>query len=212
MFRFSISSGSRQEAQEAPRVTCGLALVAAMFLFAFPLPRVLASEITLDIYPGNDRSAGPPIQMTYQAEVFEGGLALRDVEAFDEGAIERFLQKFLEASRSGSLDDVLVFWHPDHRQTTWTRLEGRFDINQRIHKSALQTRLHTKLFYGPYRLLAVQHELEDGTDLVSVYPVIEVEGAYFLTDDLAEDGLFQLIYFMFHDGIGLDPAFQTINH
>lgn len=208
MARLSISNGAERGNL---RVARGSVFVAAVFLLAIPF-QAWASEITLDIFPGNDPSVGPPIKVTYQAEVFDGGLALRDVEAFDEGTIERFLQEFLEASRSGSLDDVLGFWHPDHRQATRMRLEGRFEGNQRIHKSAVQTGLHTKLFYGPYRLLAVRHDFEDGSDLVSVYPVIEVEGAYYLTDDLAEDGLFQLIYFMFHDGIGLDPAFQTINH
>ena len=208
MLRLSINAGLSQGNQQ---IRLGSGLLVAAFLAALPF-RVWASEITIDIYPGNDRSAGPPIQMTYQAEVFEGGLALRDVEAFAEGTIERFLQDFLEASRSGTLDGVLTFWHPGHRQATRARLEGRFEGNQRIHQSAVQTRLHTKLFYGRYRLLAVQHKFEDGSDLVSVYPVIEMEETYFLTDDLSEDGLFQLIYFMFHDGIGLDPAFQTINH
>jgi hypothetical protein len=171
-----------------------------------------AGEITLDLYPGDDRSQGHPIRLTYEGEVFEDGLALRPADPPPpDGTPERFLHEFLKASRSGSIEEVLEYWHPEERSTTRARLAPHFERNQETHREFRESRLYSKLFYGSYVLMAVRHEFEDGSDLVSIYPLVESGESYALSNGLMEDAVFQILYFTFQDGVGLDPAFQTIS-
>lgn len=78
-------------------------------------------------------------------------------------------------------------------------------------KSISQVNLHLSVRYGRYLILALDHERPEDSDYVSIYPMIETENGYALTNELHQDPMFQILYFAFIDGLGVEDRFRTIN-
>ena len=188
---------------------CVLALLTSLTASPTPAAEVdlvadRPGRLRLEFYPEGSSQKEHPIQMLLEGAVYEEGRILRgDGIPPDLDGAESFLKNFLEASRQGTLDEVLTFWAPEHVETTRQNLTGTFEANQALHQRVQISRLLARVHWGGITLMCVRHELDDGQVIVSTYPLVGSDGAHALTQDLSEDTMYQLLYLAFREAYGL---------
>ncbi len=188
-------------------------------LFSSAAVRAEPRRIEVDFYPHGDSSQGHPIQMVFEADHIQGGRELAAVsettgaatEELGTLATERQLAAYVDALRVGDLDDALTFWAGNEQSAARGRLEPVFEKQRSLMASVTKTRLHITLRYGGYLLFVVEHERGEAQGFVAVYPMLESEPGLGLTNALSQDSMFQILYFTFLDGLGVEEKFRTIN-
>ncbi len=167
-------------------------------------------DVTIDFYPHDDASEGHPIRLLLEAEFFPQGRPFEQQSAEDSapplpaGSVERFLADYAAVLRDGSVERALPFWLETEREEARRTLSPVFEQQRGLFEQVTESRLYTTVRYGRYVLAAVRHERADAAAVVAIYPLVESEGGWALTNALQADPLFQLLFIMFHEGRGFD--------
>ncbi len=120
--------------------------------------------------------------------------------------IEKFLMDLVEVNKNGIPEDIVELWNKEERENISERMKN---ANVLKANSAYFKNIHSSQFlgiirYGNYYLGCVAHHL-NGLDaaIPTVYPMLQIESKYYLTNELTED------YFYTHL---IDPLCQDLQN
>ncbi len=162
-------------------------------------------EVAIDFYPLGDSGQGYPITLSMQTEFVPGGRPYEPAEEpFPEGTVERFLTDYAAVLREGTVEAALPFWLAEEHQEARQTLEPVFEKQRALFQQVVESRLYTKARYGRFLLAAVRHERPETEALVTIYPLVATDEGWALSNALQSDPIFQLLFFLFHEGRGFD--------
>jgi len=185
-------------------------MLTTLVLLTGPAAVAQMQDVTIDFYPHDDAGEGHPIRLLLRAEFFPQGQLFEQRSADDSaaplpvGSVERFLADYAAALRGGSVETALPFWLETEREEARQTLDPVFEQQRGLLEQVTESRIYTTVRYGRSVLAAVRHERADAAAVVAIYPLVESEGGWFLTNALQADPLFQLLFTMFHEGRGFD--------
>jgi len=155
---------------------------------------VHADTITLNVYPINTT-----VNINYANIVLTGKLYAEDIwlESISDGITqaapdETFIASVVKMNRNGLQADVLNTWNPDERSkmSSYVNNAVMFSKSQNWYKAVKYSAFLAKMIYGEFTVFAVQHSMQSGSNIILLYPIKNVSGSYYLTNQLSEDPIF----------------------
>ncbi len=172
-------------------------LMAALGLMLAALPAAAQqTEHRVEFRPPGEAAAGPPIVLSFQGELYDDAsfwfsqLAGRKAGL---GAAEAFVLEVVATNRDGEPDDVVGLWSPAAEAEIRASVEdpSLWQRNREMSLRMVDSALRAQVLYGPYILMFVQHSSDAFEDFVSVYPLLEQGGRYYLTNALQADPIYR---------------------
>ena len=165
--------------------------------------------VELSFVPEGTVAGEHPLRLVFEGTVHEPALNL-PLDAPGLDGIGGFLQRMFAVSRGEEPAALLAYWHPSERQEMERIIDTTFAQNRSVQRTITRSVLHYELRYGPYLLAAVAHERHSGEPIVSLYPLREVDGRYFMSQGLADDWVYLFLRSVFRARLGDGDEVLTV--
>ncbi len=144
---------------------------------------------------GSTEGDGPAITVTFEGKLYEGDWWLSSIanEKRPLQADEQLIVDYLGVNRSGTAEDVLTLWQPEEREEVAQMVLDPqiFEANRSLFVDMTDSAFVAKLRYGAYTLFFIQHDSRGVGSRINAYPVKEIDGAFYVTNELQADPVFQ---------------------
>ena len=92
------------------------------------------------------------------------------------------------------MEAVLQLFAPTERDKTKNVLDEQvLARNQAYYREVHVYELKAKIFYGSYFLMFVREAAGKAMPKVRIYPIIQIAGHFYMTNDLQDDPVFQYL-------------------
>jgi hypothetical protein len=166
--------------------------VVLLVLFAFTTSRTLFAERQqMQFRPGGE-SSGAPVELSFEGAIHSPALDLAYESTDDAVALVR---KALAAGKETIPQEIIPLWAPDDRSDIEVTL-GDSQAVERSRAFARRVRsahLHATIQYGEMTLVVVEQRIDEGRPLLSLFPIVRIEGRPYLSNRLADDPMYALL-------------------
>lgn len=156
-------------------------------------------QVTVLLYPENDIPQINPVTLTLKGKTYgaEGWFDRIPPGAATPG--EKVIVDAINALKHGTWQEVLKGWAPDEQDEEKRYLDNAegFRKSQSYAKTITASAFLAKVIYGHYEIFVVQHEIGGEGSKIRVYPTINNNGRYFLTNLLKSDPVYQYISYAY---------------
>ena len=156
-------------------------------LWAYDKPQ----EVTLVFHPDGYPKSEYPLRISlyeyeYNKDLWMG--SNKDRNKFE--GVEAFLVDAMSIYKHGDINEIIDLWADEDKKkirAMMKQIPGLLEKNRNFHKRISDTRFISKYYYGPYRIIFVQHKYKDsltGDHLIKAYIILAENGAFYLTNKL----------------------------
>jgi hypothetical protein len=108
-------------------------------------------------------------------------------------AAEQFVASVIDINKTDSVNAILDLWTPADRLDVQRSIEDvrQLQASQAYFRQIRSSKVKAIVLYGSHELIAVEHVGGLTGRVIKIYPVVNEQQHYFLTNGLADDPIFQ---------------------
>lgn len=152
--------------------------------------------ISVDFYPaGSVSGQGNPVTLSLKGKNYPDSTWYSGSSDARLSEDENFILTVVAINANGSLEDFLSLWKPDEVSRIRKIFEDDtlFRKNQSYYKNVKGTAFLSKVYYGDFTIFIVQHYLANTDSIVKEYPIVKINGKYYLSNKLSDDPVFMYL-------------------
>lgn len=164
--------------------------------------KAVAANVIEFYPPGESSINGNPITLTFNGTIYTDSWWFDEITTgstttgkFIAGNDEKFIISVVNTYQTGTVQDILNLWSPSDQSQIQADLSDTqlLTARQNFFKNAQYSALMVKMMYGAYTIFLIQHTGPIIGSTIQEFPIVNINGNYYLTNRLQSDPIFVYI-------------------